>query len=72
MSKGRKVWGEGFVLGLLVGIAALACLTAGPATRAAAPASAGSPLVRLTRRSARDIEAARYLSDLPAPSSAIH
>lgn len=68
MSKSRKNWGEGFVLGLLIGVAALACLSGRPAS----PSRASIPPVRLTRKSLREIEAARYLADLPTPSSAVH
>lgn len=72
MSKSRKNWGEGFVLGLLIGIATIACLSGRPAVRSTSPSRAGIPPVRLTRKSLRDAEATRYLADLPAASSAVH
>ncbi|WP_324220781.1 hypothetical protein [Ferrovibrio sp.] len=69
MSKSRKTWNEGFVLGLLLGMAALACLAGRPANL---PAKASNTPVRLTRKPLNGPEAARRLADLPTPSTAVH
>jgi hypothetical protein len=71
MTKSRKNWGEGFVLGLLIGLATVACLAGRQAGQALA-GKTGMPSVRLTRRPLHEIEAARRLADLPTPSSAVH